>query len=61
MHAFIGTVPFTLIEAINYVISYEIKDADLYFVTVFDGASEMGERYGKLIYLEMCIWWKTYC
>lgn len=47
MHAFIGTVPFTLIEAINYVISYEIKDADLYFVTVFDGASEMGERIRK--------------
>lgn len=47
MHAFIGTVPFTLIEAINYVISYDIKDADLYFVTVFDGAAEIGDRIRK--------------
>ena len=28
MHAFIGTVPFTIIEAINFVIANEIKDAD---------------------------------
>lgn len=44
MHAFIGTVPFTLIEAINYVVSYDIKEADLYFVSVFEGAKEIGER-----------------
>ena len=44
MHAFIGTVPFTIIEAINFVIANEIKDADLYVVKVFDGAEKVGER-----------------
>lgn len=47
MHAFIGTVPFTLIEAINYVLSNEIEDADLYLVKVFNGAEETGERIRK--------------
>lgn len=47
MHAFIGTVPFTLIEAINYTISYEIKEADLYLVSVFEGADIVGERIRK--------------
>lgn len=27
MRAFIGTVPFTIIEAINYVVSNEVQDA----------------------------------
>ena len=44
MHAFIGTVPFTIIEAINFVIANEIRDADLYVVKVFDGAEKVGER-----------------
>ena len=44
MHAFIGTVPFTIIEAINFVIANGIKDADLYVVKVFDGAEKVGER-----------------
>lgn len=47
MHAFIGTVPFTLIEAINYVMSNEISDADLYLVKVFQGAEKAAERISR--------------
>lgn len=48
MHAFIGTVPFTIIEAVNFVLSHEVKDADLYLVKVFDGAEEVGKRISEL-------------
>lgn len=47
MHAFIGTVPFTLIEAVHFVLSNHIKDADMYLVKVFAGAEETGERLRK--------------
>ena len=44
MRAFIGTVPFTIIEAINYVVSNEIQDADLYLVKVFADAEKVGKQ-----------------
>lgn len=47
MHIFIGTVPFTLIEAINFVVANDIEDADLYLVKVFDKAEEVAERIKK--------------
>lgn len=47
MHAFIATVPFTIIEAINFVLSNEIKDADLYLVKVFENAEQTGKRIEK--------------
>lgn len=34
MHAFIGTVPFTIFEARSFVITNNIQDADLYVVKV---------------------------
>lgn len=46
-HAFIANVPFTLIEAINFVLSNKIENADLYFIKVFHGAQETGERIKK--------------
>jgi len=44
MHAFIGTVPFTILEAVHFVVSNEIQDADLYLVKVFQNADEVGAR-----------------
>lgn len=44
MRAFIGTVPFTIIEAINYVVSNEVQDADLYLVKVFADAEKVGKQ-----------------
>lgn len=55
MHAFIGTVPFTIIEAINFVIANEIKDADLYVVKVFDGAEKVGKESEAQVFLKMFI------
>ena len=47
MHAFIATVPFTILEAVNYVIENKIEDADIYVVNVFAGADETAERIRK--------------
>ncbi len=47
MQAFIGTVPFTIIEAVNFVIENNIDDADLYLVKVFKGADEVYENLKK--------------
>lgn len=44
MHAFIATVPFTILEAVNFVISQDIRDADIYLVKVFENAEEVGQR-----------------
>ena len=44
MHAFIATVPFTILEAVTYVIGYDLKEADLYLVKVFKNAEEVGQR-----------------
>ena len=47
MHAFIATVPFTILEAVNYVIENKIEDADIYVVNVFAGADKTAERIKK--------------
>lgn len=47
MHAFIATVPFTIVEAVNYVIENKIEDADIYVVNVFTGADKTAERIKK--------------
>ena len=44
MRAFIGTVPFTIIEAVHFVIANNYDDADLYMVKVFDGADDVYKR-----------------
>lgn len=44
MHAFFSTVPFTILEAVSYVIENGIKDADLYLSCTFKNAEEVGER-----------------
>ena len=44
MHAFIGTVPFTILEAVHFVIANNIQDADLYVVKVFNDAASVGKR-----------------
>ena len=44
MRAFVGTVPFTIIEAVHFVIANNYDDADLYMVKVFDGAEDVCER-----------------
>ena len=44
MHAFFATVPFTILEAVSYVIQNDIEDADLYLSCVFKDARETGER-----------------
>lgn len=44
MRAFIGTVPFTIIEAVHFVVANNYNDADLYMVKVFDGAEEVYKR-----------------
>ena len=44
MHAFIGTVPFTIFEAVHFVITNNIQDADLYVVKVFNNAESVGKR-----------------
>lgn len=44
MRAFIGTVPFTIIEAVHFVVANNYDDADLYMVKVFDGAEEVYKR-----------------
>ena len=36
MRAFIGTVPFTIIEAINYVVSNEIQDAVIFEESIYN-------------------------
>ena len=47
MHAFFTTVPFTILEAVSYVIQNDITDADLYLSCVFKDARETGERIRK--------------
>ena len=47
MHAFIATVPFTILEAVNYVIENKIEDADIYVVNVFADADKTAERIKK--------------
>lgn len=47
MHAFVATVPITILEAVNFVVSNEIQDADLYLVRVFQNADEVGARLRK--------------
>ena len=47
MKAFIATVPFTIIEAVNYVVSENIDDADIYLVNVFNDAREIYENIKK--------------
>lgn len=44
MHAFIITVPVPLIEAVHFVISNHITDADAYVTKSFAGAEEIAER-----------------
>ena len=44
MHAFIATVPATLLMAINFVISEGIKDADVYITKSFAHAEEYAKR-----------------
>ena len=41
MKAFIATVPFTIIEAVHFVVENNIEDADLYFVNVFSNAKDI--------------------
>lgn len=43
-HAFVATVPFTLIEAINFVVSMEIEDADVYITRSFADAENVAKR-----------------
>lgn len=47
MHAFIATVPVTLMMAINYVISFNIKDADVYITKSFAKAEDVASRLRK--------------
>ena len=44
MHAFVATVPITLLMAINYVVSYGIKDADVYITKSFANAEAYAKR-----------------
>ena len=44
MHAFVATVPVTLMMAINYVISLNIKDADVYITKSFANADQIAGR-----------------
>ena len=43
-HAFVATVPVTLIEAINFVVSFNIKDADVYITRSFVDSDGVAER-----------------
>lgn len=43
-HAFIATVPICLIEAINFVITNDINDADVYITKSFSHAEDVGNR-----------------
>lgn len=43
-HAFIATVPLTLIEAINFVVSFNLSDADVYITKSFASAEEVSRR-----------------
>lgn len=57
MHAFVATVPITLLMAINYVVTYDIKDADVYITKSFANAEDYAKRLEKTnifnhVYLE---------
>lgn len=47
MRAFIAGVPFTILEAVNFVISNKIEDADLYLVDVFRDSAHVCENIRK--------------
>lgn len=47
MYAFLATVPVTLIEAIHFVVSGKIKDADVYITKSFGGADKIARRLRK--------------
>lgn len=56
-HAFVATLPFTLIEAINFVISFGITEADVYITKTFANADKIAARLRetgvfKNVYLE---------
>lgn len=47
MHAFLVTVPYVLIEVINFVIANDITDADIYISRSFKNADDVYERLSK--------------
>lgn len=44
MRAFIGTVPFTILEAIHFVVSQKVEDADIYIVDCFEDSKKVADR-----------------
>ncbi len=43
-HAFVATVPFTLLEAIHFVTAYGLEEADVYITKTFSGAEDTAVR-----------------
>ena len=44
MRVFFCTVPFTIVEAVSFVIQNDIQDADLYMCGAYANAKDVGER-----------------